>query len=128
MLFYIKNMVNNINNFGVINFFENKHSEQKKEQAAEDITPVEPEPEDEPIDSINFTKKTKKDFDSILEIPEKNKYTQVRNYIKERCRFDAEFKQRVESATRVELCDYLSRLFGWFVDPHHLGVNVNRHH
>ena len=118
-------MINNINNFGTINFYEN-NSEAKKDQAKQQVEDIKPVAE--PIDSINFTKKTKKDFDSILEIPEKNKYTQVRNYIKERCRFDAEFKQRVESATRVELCDYLSRLFGWFVDPHHLGVNVNRHH
>ena len=44
LLFFIA-MINNINNFGVINFFENKNSESKKEQAkpreTEDITPVE---------------------------------------------------------------------------------------
>ena len=33
-------MVNNINNFGVINFFENKNSESKKEPQVQDITPV----------------------------------------------------------------------------------------
>ena len=33
-------MVNNINNFGVINFFENKNSETKKEPQVQDITPV----------------------------------------------------------------------------------------
>ena len=45
MLFYYKTMVNNINNFGVINIFESKDSDAKKEQAksreTEDITPVE---------------------------------------------------------------------------------------
>ena len=55
-------MVNNINNFGTINFYENKNSESKKEQAkpqqAEDIEPLE---EPEPIDSIIFTKKAKKE-------------------------------------------------------------------
>ena len=41
--FYYKTMINNINNFGVINFYENKDSESKKEQDREvqDITPVE---------------------------------------------------------------------------------------
>ena len=51
-------MINNINNFGVINFYEN-NSESKKDQAkpqVEDILPVA-----EPIDSIIFTKKAKKE-------------------------------------------------------------------
>lgn len=35
-------MINNINNFGVINIYENNNSNAKKEQAnVEDITPVE---------------------------------------------------------------------------------------
>jgi len=51
-------MINNINNFGTINFYEN-NSEAKKDQAkqqVEDILPVA-----EPIDSIIFTKKAKKE-------------------------------------------------------------------
>ena len=63
----------------------------------------------------------------ILAIPQKNKYTQVRQYINERCRFDAEFKEFVENHSRVDLCKRLSNEFGWFVDEHHLGVNMNRH-
>lgn len=39
MLFYVKTMVNNINNFGVINFFEND-KQQKKEQQVQDVIPV----------------------------------------------------------------------------------------
>ncbi len=40
--FLCKTMVNNINNFGVINFYENNNSNSKREQAkCEDITPVE---------------------------------------------------------------------------------------
>ena len=57
LLFFIA-MINNINNFGVINFYEN-NSESKKDQAkpqVEDILPVA-----EPIDSIIFTKKAKKE-------------------------------------------------------------------
>ena len=38
--FYYKTMVNNINNFGVINFFENKNPQNKKDQQVEDIAPV----------------------------------------------------------------------------------------
>ena len=56
MLFY-KIMVNNINNFGVINFYEsnsaNTHSETKQ---VEDITPLSSSDSDIP-DSIIFTKK-----------------------------------------------------------------------
>ena len=57
--FYFKIMINNINNFGVINFYENNSTNSKKDQAVcEDITPIE---EDKSIDSIIFTKKAKKE-------------------------------------------------------------------
>ena len=74
-------------------------------------------------DSPNKTAKN----DEILPIPKKGKYTQVRKYIEERCKFDNDFKTYVERNSRVELCIYLTDLFGWDVDPHHLGVNMNRH-
>ena len=48
-------MVNNINNFGVINFYENS-SQKDKQQKVEDIQPIE-----ETIDSIIFTKKAQKE-------------------------------------------------------------------
>lgn len=54
-------MVNNINNFGVINFYEN-NSESKKDQAkpqVEDIMPI--DVKSEQVDSIIFTKKAKKE-------------------------------------------------------------------
>ena len=53
-------MVNNINNFGVINFYENNNSHPNKEQAqkVEEIIPLD---EPEPVDSIIFTKKAKKE-------------------------------------------------------------------
>ncbi len=57
MHFLCKTMVNNINNFGVINFYENNsantHSETKQ---VEDITPLSSSDSDIP-DSIIFTKK-----------------------------------------------------------------------
>ena len=69
-------MVNNINNFGVINFYEN-NSESKKDQAkpqVEDILPVA-----EPIDSIIFTKKAKKEAKEATIIAALQKSVQGRN-------------------------------------------------
>ena len=55
-------MVNNINNFGVINFYENNASKQEPSQKAEPVCEdIEPVQEAEPIDSIIFTKKAKKE-------------------------------------------------------------------
>ena len=54
-------MVANINNFGVVNFYENNTKQepsQKAEPVCEDITPVQTEV---PVDSIIFTKKAKKE-------------------------------------------------------------------
>lgn len=67
LLFFIA-MINNINNFGVINFYEN-NSESKKDQAkpqVEDITPSEDssfasDNLSDFSDSIIFTKKAKKE-------------------------------------------------------------------
>ena len=117
MLFLSTTMINNINNFGTINFYENNNSNSKKDQAqtVEDVTPVE-EPEPKPS-------KSPKD---ILEIPREGKYTEVRRYIKERILFDEEFKRFYEDSTRVELCARLTKEFGWFVDPNSLGKNLNR--
>ena len=67
-------------------------------------------------------------LDSILDIPKEGKYSQVRRYLQERCRFDSEFKHRVEDSSRVELCTFLTHLFGWVVDPNSLGKNMNRKH
>lgn len=50
-------MINNINNFGVINFYEsNSQQSQKKEEKVEEIVPIE-----ESVDSIIFTKKAKRE-------------------------------------------------------------------
>lgn len=64
-------MVNNINNFGVINFYENSAKQEPNHNAepvCEDITPIQEEKAD-PIDSIIFTKKAKREakIPSILE-------------------------------------------------------------
>lgn len=56
-------MIANINNFGVINYYENnapkQEHKQKSEPVCEDITPV--EEKHEPVDSIIFTKKAKQE-------------------------------------------------------------------
>ena len=55
-------MINNISNFGVINFYENNQSESAKKQqpVCEDVTPVEEE-KGTTIDSIIFTKKAQQE-------------------------------------------------------------------
>jgi hypothetical protein len=70
--------------------------------------------------------KSKREKEEILGVPEKGNYGQVRRYIKERCRFDDEFRQYVSSHSRVALCIRLTDEFGWDVDEHSLGVNMNR--
>ncbi len=73
-------MVNNINNFGVINFYENNGSKQEPKQKAEpiceDITPVQTEA---PIDSIIFTKKAKKEGKEAFILQALQKSVQGRN-------------------------------------------------
>jgi len=65
--------------------------------------------------------------ETILPIPKEGKYTKVREYIKERCRFDTEFKTFVQDRSLRDLCTRLTKEFGWFVDEHSLGSNLNRH-
>ena len=95
---------------------------------AEDITPSE--------DSSNYSD-CQSDIPSspasdnrpedILPIPKEGKYTKVREYIKERSRFDAEFKTFVKERSLRDLCARLTKEFGWYVDEHSLGSNLNRH-
>ena len=66
-------------------------------------------------------------LESILEIPQEGKYSQVRRYIQERCRFDPDFKQFINNSSRVEICRKLTQLFEWYVDDKSLGRNLNRH-
>lgn len=55
-------MVANINNFGVINFYENNASKQESSKKAEPVCEdIEPVQEAAPIDSIIFTKKAKQE-------------------------------------------------------------------
>ena len=130
---------NNYYNFGTISNDHSKHvtvnvpaganvADIVRAVMAEDITPSE--------DSSNYSD-CQSDIPSspasdnrpedILSIPKEGKYTKVREYIKERCRFDAEFKTFVKERSLRDLCTRLTKEFGWFVDEHSLGSNLNRH-
>lgn len=117
-------MVNNINNFGVINFYESNSTNSKKEQAktqqVEDITPF----HEENSSKKDQAKEEKENFS--LTIPQEGKYSEVRKYLDERKKFDAEFKEFCNSHSLRDLCARLSKEFGWFVDEHSLGANLNR--
>ena len=84
---------------------------------AEDVTPAE---------DLSSNSSESDSGSPILSIPEKNKYSQVRIYIRERCRFDEEFKKFCQERSLRDLCARLTDEFGWFVDEHSLGANLNR--
>ena len=107
---------------------EPSKKDQAKHQQVEDIAPVEDSAYSEK-EQANTTKNshyTAAKYKDILPIPRKGKYTEVRRYIEERCKFDEEFRDYVAHHSRVELCMRLTDEFGWDVDDHHLGVNMNR--
>lgn len=64
--------------------------------------------------------------DAYSEIPQPNKYTQVRIYINERQKYDEEFRNFYHTHTLRDFCSALSKLFGWHVDENSLGKNLNR--
>ena len=64
--------------------------------------------------------------DNCIPIPADGKYTEVRRYIEERKLNDPDFKTYCDTHSRTELCQRLSREFGWVVDDHSLGRNINR--
>jgi len=110
-------MIANINNFGVVNFYENTAPNAKKEQAqpanVEEITPVE---ETAP----------KKEQAYTPPIPREGDYNGVRMYIEERKKYDEQFKDFCLRHNRKELCFLLTKEFGWFVDDKSLGKNISR--
>lgn len=94
-------MINNINNFGVINFYENNTNNSKKEQAeVEDILPVEMTPKKEQARG----KSAKKEQAYTQPVPREGDYNGVRIYIEERKRYDEQFKDYCIHHNRKELC------------------------
>jgi len=65
-------------------------------------------------------------LDSVLPVPEENKYAQVREYIKERSKYDANFKKFVKTRKRTVLCHQLTLMFGWVVSDNALGKSMRR--
>ena len=60
-------------------------------------------------------------------IPKENDYNAVREYIAERKKYDEDFRIYWDSHNLKENCVYPTREFGWIVDDHSLGTNLNRH-
>lgn len=65
-------------------------------------------------------------LDEVLSCPKPNSYSGVREYIRERSRYDKIFKKFVDSQKRTTLCNQLSLMFGWTVDPNSLGHSLKR--
>lgn len=64
-------------------------------------------------------------LDDIMPIPPEHDYREVCRYIADRCRYDENFKNFYSNHTRVDFCNQLSAMFGWLVDPNHLGARLN---
>lgn len=62
-----------------------------------------------------------------LDIPHEGKYNEVREYIVRRKNTDPDFRYFADTHNLKELCLYLSKQFGWLVNDHALGTNINRH-
>ena len=88
------------------------------------LTPQEEETTEE--ETAEETDEAELTAEQILGTPREGRYTEVRQYIDERSRFDEEFKQFVANNTRVALCQRLSKEFRWTVDHYALGRNINR--
>jgi len=58
--------------------------------------------------------------------PQEGDYNAVREYIELRKEKDPVFKEYCKCHNRKQICERLSDEFGWLVDAHHLGVNLNR--
>lgn len=65
--------------------------------------------------------------DKVLPCPPENNYVEVYNYIEERRKYDEEFDTYYNEHTRVRLCQQLTAIFGWYVDPGFLGSRINYH-
>ena len=59
-------------------------------------------------------------------IPREGDYNGVRLYIEERKKYDEQFKDFCLNHNRKELCTFLTKEFGWFVDDKSLGRNIQR--
>lgn len=65
-------------------------------------------------------------FGSTPNIPKENDYNGAREYVQERMQNDRIFKDFWNKTQWKGRADYLSDIFGWEVNEHHLNVNWNR--
>lgn len=94
---------------------------------AEDVTPEDLSSNSPEFNSGSSSPAPDNRQENIIPIPKEGKYSKVREYIKERSRFDEEFKNFVKEKSLRDLCARLTKEFGWYVDEHSLGSNLNRH-
>jgi hypothetical protein len=64
--------------------------------------------------------------DNITPIPPPNDYSAVREYIHERCQYDAEFKKYQKSHYLTDLCQQLTFVFDWPVEYNSLYKSLKR--
>ncbi len=67
--------------------------------------------------------------DEVLRCPTGDmpeKYAATREYVKERSKYDENFKKFVKNESRARLCRQLTLLFGWYVDPNSLSKSLLR--
>ena len=115
------NVVNNDHHREItINAAPEQAAEILKAALAEDITPVE---ETAPANETA----PKKEQAYTPPIPREGDYNGVRMYIEERKKYDPEFCAYWGNHTLKQNCLNLSKIFGWVVDEHSLGANLNRH-
>jgi len=81
----------------------------------------------QPIAAIPTRKNPQQELflDTTLPIPPENDYTAVREYIRERCKYDSEFKKYYK-IHKTKICDQLTFMFGWAVDYNSLYHSLNR--
>lgn len=79
-------------------------------------------PQDKQPDSILPSERE----ETYISIPLPGKYSDVRRYIEQRKLNEPDFKTYCDTHSRIELCQRLSKEFGWVVDDHSLGRNINR--
>lgn len=70
---------------------------------------------------------SKKEQAYTPEIPKEGDYNEVREYIALRKKYDEDFRVYWDGHTLKQNCHFLTKEFGWLVDEHSLGANLNRH-
>jgi len=88
--------------------------------------PVSEQDTDEQVMTVEEETSEKPETTDIWGKPRKGKYSEVRRYLEERKKGDPAFKEFCRTHSLRDICTYLSKQFGWFVDEHSLGANINR--